>query len=84
MIFASTGFMRVQPSDVEVELRDGLAWVGCIENLFSVHDQGTVHGRVAATNLFVRTPDGWRMCLHHGSAIASAGPSASTAPEIPS
>jgi ketosteroid isomerase-like protein len=43
-----------------------LAWVTVDENLIGSQGGGTV----AAVNLFARTADGWRMVLHHGSAVA--------------
>ena len=45
-----------------------VAWVTLDENLVDQFATGTV----AATNTFVRTPDGWRMVLHHGSPVRDA------------
>lgn len=41
------------------------AWVTLDENLV---DAGTT-GTVAATNLYVRGADGWRLVVHHGSPV---------------
>lgn len=43
------------------------AWATLDENLVAGGETGTV----AATNLFVRTDDGWRLTVHHGSPVAS-------------
>jgi ketosteroid isomerase-like protein len=43
-----------------------LAWVTIDENLIAAQGGGTV----AAVNVFARTDAGWRMVLHHGSAVA--------------
>jgi ketosteroid isomerase-like protein len=44
-----------------------LAWVTCDENLVA----GGATGTVAATNLFARHDDGWKLVVHHGSPVAS-------------
>jgi ketosteroid isomerase-like protein len=41
------------------------AWVTLDENLVDRFATGTV----AATNVFVRVPDGWKLVLHHGSPV---------------
>ena len=41
------------------------AWVTCDENLLDDGDTQTV----ATTNVFVRDDAGWRMVIHHGSAV---------------
>lgn len=70
VIFANTDYMRFQPSDVQVEILGDVARVTCVENIFSVIEGHSLHSRVGCTHLFVRTPDGWRLTLHHGSPIA--------------
>lgn len=69
-IFANTGFMRFQVADVQVELLGDVARVTNVENLLTVAGAQTSHSQIAATNLFLRTPEGWRMVLHHGSPMA--------------
>ncbi len=70
-IFANTGFVRFELAEVVVEITGDIAQVSCVEGLFSVIEQQTIHSRVACTNLFLRTDTGWKMILHHGSPIAS-------------
>ena len=69
-IFANTGFVRFQATDVQVELLGDLARVTNVENLLTVAGQETAHSVIAATNLFLRTPHGWKLTLHHGSPMA--------------
>ena len=45
-----------------------VAWVTLDENMVDRFATGTV----AATNLFVRTPAGWKLVLHHGSPVRDA------------
>lgn len=70
-IFQDAGYMRIEPTDVEILLSGDVARVTCIENIYSVHGGITMQGRVAATNLYQRTGEGWRMVLHHGSPIGA-------------
>jgi ketosteroid isomerase-like protein len=68
-IFASTEEMRFTLSDVRVVAAGEIAVVTCTENILSdVAGRITVTS-VLATNVFERTPDGWRMILHHASPI---------------
>jgi ketosteroid isomerase-like protein len=71
-IFAHTGYMRFEPSDVDIQILENTALVSCVENIFTVADGMTIHSRVACTNLFVRTDAEWKLMVHHGSAIAES------------
>jgi ketosteroid isomerase-like protein len=42
-------------------------WVTCVENITSVLQGRANTFGVLATNIFVRTPLGWRMIAHHAS-----------------
>ena len=52
----------------QAEVGGDLAWVSVDENILSDMAGGTA----AAINLFVRTGDGWRMVVHHASAVAAS------------
>ena len=71
-IFAGTTYMRFVVSDHEVLVDGDSAQVTCYENLYVIGPAGTQHAQVAATNVFVRTDDGWRVRLHHGSPVHHA------------
>ena len=73
-IFENTAEMRFTLGDVEARVAGALGWVTCTENILQ-----SVRGRISvtsvlATNLFERTPDGWRMIHHHASHVLSATP----------
>jgi len=51
----------------------GLAMQSAVEHV-SVGSDGTPRGAAICTNVFMRTPSGWRMVMHH----------ASPAPTVPS
>lgn len=53
----------------DLSITADMAWVTLDENLMSVH--GTV--AVAATNVFARHDDGWKLVIHHGSAMFAHG-----------
>ncbi len=68
-IFANTTEMRFTITDIRVAGGPDVAWLTCTENILS-----EVGGRVSvtsllATNVFERTPDGWKMVLHHASHV---------------
>jgi ketosteroid isomerase-like protein len=66
-IFASTRWMRVQPTDVRLQVIGEVGIVACAENITATQD-GDVGVAVAqATNVFRYSADGWRMILHHAS-----------------
>ena len=46
----------------------GLAMQSAIEHVSTA--DGTARGAAVATNVFMRTPSGWRMVCHHASPIA--------------
>jgi ketosteroid isomerase-like protein len=47
----------------------GLAMQSAIENVYTA--DGTARGAAAATNVFMRTPSGWRMVCHHASPVTA-------------
>lgn len=47
----------------------GLAMQSAIEHVSSA--DGTARGAAAATNIFLRTPSGWRMMCHHASPVTA-------------
>jgi ketosteroid isomerase-like protein len=66
-IFQSTRWMRVTPTDVDVRIYGELGVVACAENI-TAGSEGDVGVAVAqATNLFLKTPQGWLMIHHHAS-----------------
>ena len=69
-IFANTTSLVVEPSDVRVRVEGAMAWVCCLETITSTGTSGGVT-LARATNLFVRSPGGWRMILHHASQVST-------------
>jgi ketosteroid isomerase-like protein len=76
LIMANTPYIQFFLTDVEVSVLDRVASVTCTENVLTGDERaGTdVFGgaRAVATNVFVRTPGGWRLWIHHASPVLSA------------
>jgi len=80
LIMANTPYIQFFLTDVEVSvLGDGVgdvASVTCTENVLT-GDETTGPdafggAKAVATNVFVRTPEGWRLWIHHASPVLSA------------
>lgn len=56
----------------------GLALQSAIEHVHSA--DGTARGAAAATNVFMRTPSGWRIVCHHASPVTAVVLSAPAGP----
>lgn len=81
VIFANTPYIQFVLTDVSTEVTGDVAVVTCVENILTAlpDEPGSEApvgalggGRVAATNVFRRTDEGWRMWLHHGSPVLEA------------
>ena len=68
-IFKNSGNMEIQISDVRVLASEDLAWVSCIEKLYTVAESGVLASQVFATNLFHLEGDVWKMVMHHASPV---------------
>ncbi|PKB78513.1 MAG: hypothetical protein BZY88_18035 [SAR202 cluster bacterium Io17-Chloro-G9] len=66
-IFDNATLMHFNVQYVNVAVEDGCGWVTCVENITSVLQGRASNFGILATNIFVRTPQGWRMTAHHGS-----------------
>jgi ketosteroid isomerase-like protein len=64
-LFRGENQMQFILTEESAEVVGDTAWVTVAENLIGTQLGGTV----AALNLFVRTGEGWRMVVHHGSPV---------------
>ncbi|MFF3733246.1 nuclear transport factor 2 family protein [Streptomyces sp. NPDC002476] len=76
LIMANTEYIQFFLTDVSVSMTGGTALVTCTENILSggPAEDGNALGPlvgqlVVATNVFRRTPDGWKLWSHHGSPV---------------
>ena len=76
LVMANTPYIQFFLTDVEVSLRGDVASVTCTENVLtgdaSTGPDAFGGAKAVATNVFVRTPDGWRLWIHHASPVLSA------------
>lgn len=76
LIMANTEYIQFFLTDVEISVWEGVASVTCTENVLTGDDttgpDAFGGARAVATNVFVRTPGGWRLWIHHASPVLSA------------
>jgi ketosteroid isomerase-like protein len=79
MIMANTSYIQFVLTDVTVSLAGDTAVVTCGENMLTGMPStaadpapGLAGGRAVATNVFRRTPSGWRLWVHHASPVLAA------------
>jgi ketosteroid isomerase-like protein len=77
LVMAHTPYIQFFLTDVEVGLHGDVASVTCTENVLTGDERAGTElfggGSAVATNVFVRTPDGWRLWLHHTAPVVSPG-----------
>lgn len=79
MIMANTSYIQFVLTDVTARVTAEVAVVTCGENMLTDLPTGPdepldgvpglAGGRAVATNVFRRTPEGWRLWLHHASPV---------------
>jgi uncharacterized protein (TIGR02246 family) len=69
VIFANTPYIQFFLNDVDLTVLGDVAVVRCVESILTSVGDTSGDASVAATNVFVRHDDGWRLWLHHGSPI---------------
>ncbi|WP_079042158.1 nuclear transport factor 2 family protein [Streptomyces aureus] len=76
LIMANTEYIQFFLTDLKISLAGHTAVVTCTENILSGGpaedgaELGPLVGQlVVATNVFRRTPDGWRIWSHHASPV---------------
>jgi ketosteroid isomerase-like protein len=77
LIMANTPYIQFFLTDVEVSVLDDVASVTCTENVLTADESTATDSfggaKAVATNVFSRTPDGWRLWIHHASPVLSGG-----------
>ncbi|MEJ7743896.1 MAG: nuclear transport factor 2 family protein [Nocardioidaceae bacterium] len=74
-LMANAHYIQFFLTDVEASVVGDIASVSCTENVLSAAADtpvGVFAGGIAtATNVLRRTPDGWRLWIHHASPVIS-------------
>ena len=68
-IFRNTTYMRIDVSEVSVEVQGSTAWVSCLESITRANGDRVQRAQAYATNVFVFEDDRWLLVLHHASII---------------
>ena len=71
-IFRNTTYMRIDVSEVSVEVQGTVAWVTCLENMTMANNETMSRAQAYATNIFVFEDDRWLLVLHHSSILANS------------
>ncbi len=75
-LMANSAYLQFFLTDVDAAVVGDLASVTCTENVLSATpetpDGVFAGGSAVATNVFRRTPAGWRLWIHHASPVLSA------------
>jgi hypothetical protein len=64
--------MRIDVSDVTVEVQGTTAWVSCLENITTATGERMHRAQAYATNIFVFEDDRWLLALHHASILQNS------------
>jgi len=78
-IFAGDARLSFRLEDVVSIETVGLAMQSGIEQI-TIAKEGGAQGTAIATNVFMRTPSGWRMVMHHASSAPAVPSSESKGP----
>ena len=66
-IFNNTAEIQFEIADVEIRIHGPVAWVICTEVVSAPVDGELQSSRMAATNLYLRKNDNWKLLHHHAS-----------------
>lgn len=80
----SGGGLRIRPTSVQAVQRADMATHSVIEEIAVSGRMGTETVQVMATNVYVRSADGWALLVHHATTADTAPPPGSPDPERPS
>ncbi|GAA2664004.1 MULTISPECIES: nuclear transport factor 2 family protein [Nonomuraea] len=72
LIMANTTYIQFVLTDVRTTVLGDLAVLTCVENILTAGEEGEASfaaGKVVASNVYVRSAQGWRLWMHHGSPV---------------
>ncbi|MET8862241.1 nuclear transport factor 2 family protein [Nonomuraea sp. NPDC049421] len=75
LIMANTTYIQFVLTDVNTTVLGDVAVLTCVENILTAGEEGEASfaaGKVVASNVYIRTSQGWRLWMHHGSPVLQA------------
>jgi ketosteroid isomerase-like protein len=75
-ILRNPATLSITIDDVHVRVAGDVAWVTCTERVSALSSNQLDTSLAQATNVFVALGGGWRLVVHHASAVALAEPGA--------
>ncbi|SPL98661.1 Alternative dihydrofolate reductase 3 [[Actinomadura] parvosata subsp. kistnae] len=72
LIMANTTYIQFVLTDVNTTVLGDVAVLTCVENILTAGEEGEASfaaGKVVASNVYLRTAQGWRLWMHHGSPV---------------
>jgi len=71
-LFAQGGSVRVKPEHIRRNMVMASSVHNVIEKIDVLTQEGPAHAYVLATNVYHKTPQGWRLVMHHASPGSSS------------
>ena len=68
-IFKNTKYIEIETDIIAAEVRDNIAYVVLVENVFQVSGSRRVRAESMATNIFELLAQKWYLVSHHGSPL---------------
>jgi ketosteroid isomerase-like protein len=68
-IFRNAQYLKINISNLSIEVKDEIAWVVCTENIASAHDANYQVATAQATNIYYRVNNEWFLVHHHASPV---------------
>jgi len=72
LIMANTTYIQFVLTDVNTRVLGDTAVLTCVENILTAGEEGDASfaaGKVVASNVYIKTPQGWRLWMHHSSPV---------------
>lgn len=69
LIFKNTNYIEIETDVLATEVRDSIAYVVLVENVFQVSGGRRIKAQSVATNIFELLAQKWYLVNHHGSLI---------------
>jgi ketosteroid isomerase-like protein len=68
-IFSGEVFYHIELDQMAVHIHGETAVVTCVERIAAIDEKESIISLATSTNLFVASPTGWKLILHHASPL---------------